>query len=60
MFKPFKLGDRIQIGTDDPGYKLSVNGDIQSDFFRGYTYPTNSFLDFDDDQTAATKPPIKI
>ena len=43
----------VGIGTDSPSYKLSVNGNIQSDFIRGYTYPTNSFLDFDDDQTAS-------
>ena len=31
--------------------QISVDtaGDIRSDFFRGATYPTNSFLDFDDD-----------
>ena len=43
----------VGIGTSSPSYKLSVNGNIQSDFIRGYTYPTNSFLDFDDDQTAS-------
>ena len=31
--------------------QISVDtaGDIRSDFYRGATYPTNSFLDFDDD-----------
>ena len=43
---------KVGIGTETPTYQLSVVGSIQSDFFRGYTYPTNSFLDFDDDQTA--------
>jgi uncharacterized membrane protein len=37
------------IGTTTPGYKLSVNGDIQSDILRGYQYPINSLIDFDDD-----------
>ena len=39
----------VGIGTTSPAYKLSVNGDVQSDFFRGYQYPTGSYLDFDDD-----------
>jgi len=43
----------VGIGTTSPGYKLSVNGTIQSDIIRSYTYPTTSFLDFDDDQTAS-------
>jgi len=46
-----KHGGATGIGTSSPSYKLSVNGDIQTDFIRGYTYPNNSFLDFDDDQT---------
>lgn len=41
----------VGIGTTSPGYALSVNGDVQSDFFRSYQYPTSSFLDFDDDTT---------
>ena len=41
----------VGIGTSSPAYKLSVNGDVQSDFFRGYQYPTGSYLDFDDDTT---------
>jgi len=44
-------GGNIGIGTTNPAYKLSVNGDVQSDFFRGYQYPTGSYLDFDDDTT---------
>ena len=43
----------VGIGNSSPSYRLSVNGNIQSDFIRGYTYPNNSFLDFDDDQTAS-------
>jgi uncharacterized protein YaiE (UPF0345 family) len=39
----------VGIGTTNPGYKLSVNGDIQSDILRGYQYPINSLIDFDDD-----------
>ena len=44
----------VGIGTVSPDYRLSVNGNIQSDFIRSYTYPNNSFLDFDDDQTASS------
>ena len=48
-----RVNGYVGIGNVSPGYKLSVNGTIQSDFIRGYTYPNNSFLDFDDDQTAS-------
>ena len=47
----FDNGTSVGIGTTTPSYKLSVNGDIQSDFLRSYQYPTTSFLDFDDDTT---------
>lgn len=30
---------------------LTVNGDVSSDVFKSSTYPTSSFLDFNDDQT---------
>jgi hypothetical protein len=43
------LNTNVGIGTTTPGYKLSVNGDIQSDILRGYQYPINSLIDFDDD-----------
>jgi hypothetical protein len=43
----------VGIGTTSPSHKLSVNGTVSSDLFRGYTYPDNSFLDFDKDDTAA-------
>lgn len=41
----------LGIGTTSPSYKLSVNGAVQTDMVRGYTYPSNSWLDFDYDQT---------
>ena len=47
------VNDRVGIGTDSPAHTLSVNGTVSSNFFRGYTYPDNSFLDFDKDDTAA-------
>jgi len=47
------VNDRVGIGTDSPAHTLSVNGTVSSNFFRGYTYPNNSFLDFDKDDTAA-------
>ena len=45
---------RLGIGTTNPAHTLSVNGTVSSNFFRGYTYPNNSFLDFDKDDTAAS------
>ena len=48
-----RVNGYVGIGNVSPGYRLSVNGTIQSDLIRAYTYPTNSFLDFDDDQTAS-------
>jgi hypothetical protein len=44
----------VGIGTTSPSYKLSVNGNIQTDIINGYTYPNNSWLDFDYDQTLAS------
>jgi hypothetical protein len=45
---------RLGIGTASPAHTLSINGTVSSNFFRGYTYPDNSFLDFDKDDTAAS------
>jgi hypothetical protein len=49
----------VGIGTTSPSAKLEVVGNIlasgvTTDNIYGATYPSNSFLDFDDDQTAAT------
>ena len=45
---------RVGIETTSPAHTLSINGTVSSNFFRGYTYPDNSFLDFDKDDAAAS------
>ena len=49
-----KSSGNVGIGTTSPAHTLSINGTVSSNFFRGYTYPDNSFLDFDKDDTAAS------
>ena len=45
-----KSTGEVGIGTDSPGAKLDVNGDIYvGDKIASRQYPTLSFLDFDDD-----------
>jgi len=46
-------GGNVGIGTTSPAHTLSINGTVSSNLFRGYTYPDNSFLDFDKDDTVA-------